>query len=354
MASQAALCAGLVGFCLVFALAAACLSPRAVRVESPASTACYRDARPAMGSLLQVTLCGAGTAAEILAHRIFVRVAELDALLTTWAPDGPMPRFNAAAGRGPQVVAPELHAALRNARQWAARTGGAFDPTIGPVLGLWREAGRTGAVPGASALAAARRRSGFSGLRVYDDGRAELLRTGMSVDLGAIGKGWALERIVGELALPEGAAMLLDFGGSSYLARGVPPGDSAWRIEIRRGDGALAAVVELHDQALSVSGALGRVHRVGGVARSHIIDPRTGEPVASARFAIVVADEGSAAEAISTALVVLDEPASRALVQVEGVQAQLWSGGVRCVAGAKVRGSAPCASESIVFLPTRR
>lgn len=321
--------ARLVGLCLVSALAAACLSPRSIRVEPGAGAACYRDARPSMGSLLQVTLCGAGPAAETLARQIFVRVAQLDALLTTWAAEGPMLRFNAAAGHGPQVVAPELYAALRDARDWAARTGGAFDPTIGPVLELWRAAGRLGAAPAPSALVLARQRSGFLGLRVYADGRAELLREGMSVDLGAIGKGWALERIVAELALPAGAALLLDFGGSSYLARGAPPGDSAWRVEIRRGDGALAAVVELRDQALSVSGALGRMHRVDGVERSHIIDPRTGAPVASARFAIVVADDGSAAEAISTALVVLDESAGRALVQAEGVQAQLWDGDVR-------------------------
>lgn len=275
-----------------------------VPLQAPAADGCYRDARPAMGSLLQITLCGAGDTARGVAERTFARVAALDSELTTWADDGPMIRFNAAAGSGPQPVPAVLHAALGDARLWAERTDGLFDPTLGPVLSLWRKAAARGELPAEDELAQARARSGYQGLVLRSDRRAELMRPGMEVDLGAIGKGWALDRLASELPHSAGAAWLLDFGGSSFLAHGTPPGADAWRVAIRRDDGSVDCVVELRDGGLSVSGAHGRRHEIAGKQLSHIIDPRTGRPVRVLRFAIVAAPSATAAEALSTALVV--------------------------------------------------
>lgn len=286
---------------------------------------CFRDARPSMGTLLQVTICGAGAENTRIARRIFARVAVLDQVLTTWAADGPALRFNAGAGGGPQLVHPDLFAVLRAARFWAERTGGAFDPAIGRLLAVWREAGSSGIEPSREVLAEARRQSGYVGLEVLADGTAALRKPGMAIDLGAIGKGWALDTLAREIDMPLGTSFLFDFGGSSYLARGAPPDDRTWRVEIRREDGTSAAVVPLRDQALSVSGALGRVNRVGGRMRSHIIDPRTGMPVEKPRFAIVRADDATAAEVLSTAFVVLEETSARALLNEVSAEALVTS-----------------------------
>lgn len=276
-----------------------------------------------MGSLLQVTLCGTGERAAALARGVFDAVAADDALLTTWAEEGPMITFNASAGRGLQAVSPGLWAALAAARDWSIRTGGRFDPTIGPVLDLWRHAADEEKMPATEALSAARARSGIDGLQLPAKGRAALARSGMRMDPGGFGKGWALDRASRELPREAGVAWLLDFGGSSWLAHGTPPGASAWRVEIRREDGAVETLVELGNEALSVSGADGRFFEIDGQRFPHIVDPRTGRPVRRHRFSIVVAETAMAAEAWSTALVVAGPSEAAALLAEQSAEGQV-------------------------------
>ena len=128
----------------------------------------------------------------------------------------------------------------------------------------------------------------------------------MSLDLGGIAKGWALDRMRERLLARGVASALVSFGQSSILALGAPPGASGWRILLQDGAGSYAGVVTLRDAMLSVSGGFGRVSRIGGRDYGHVIDPRTGEPLTEGRQAAILAPTGAAAEALSKALLVLD------------------------------------------------
>ena len=296
----------LLGLCL---LAAACASPTpSIRVS---------EGRPAMGTVLEIEIAARDeAAARATLERCFERVAELERLFTRFDPESALSRLNRAAGRGPRSVDPALARILADSREYASLTRGSFDVTVGPLVAFWWEAGRRGSAPSADELAVARARVGSDGIELSADAsRAGLARAGMSVDLGGIAKGWALDRVAEILAAEGVTSGFASFGGSSFLALGTPRGDSGWRVLLRDAGGGFAGVMHLRDRSLSASGSLGQSIEIAGRAYGHVIDPRSGEPLVRAAQAAVVAPTGALAEALSKALLVLGEDEGIALLE---------------------------------------
>ena len=273
------------------------------------------DGRYQMGTVLQVTLYGAEP--ELL-EDLFARVEELEARVSSWRETSDVSRLSAAAGRGPQPLHDEVARLLEACLGYTRLTHGSFDVTVGPLVKLWRLAGETGRRPSAAALAQARALVGADKLRVdREAGTAELLRLGMSVDLGGVAKGTATDAIAERLAGVALAGALVDFGGSSLHGLGAPPGESGWRVLVEDGAGGFAGVVTLRDKALSVSSSLGQYSEIDGQRFGHVLDPRTGRPLDTGRTAVAVASSGELAEVLTKALLVL--PEDEALGLVEGI-----------------------------------
>ncbi len=281
---------------------------------------CIRRGAPVMGTILQVNLCGKdrqrlGAAADLALQR----AAELDAALTTFVEASPLSKLNRASGESDVALPDATLEALRVSTEMVRRTGGAFDPTVGALVRLWRDASVSGHWPKPHEIRAARAAVGIEGLRLGTD-RARLLRRGAAVDLGGIGKGFALDKIVKEMKGIDGLRGLLDFGGSSQHAIGAPPGEGSaalWRIALPGPDGREIGVVRLRDAALSVSASRGQMWVIDGRRVGHIMDPRRGEPIDAVRVAVVAAPRGALAEALSTALVVEGPGGLDALVAAE-------------------------------------
>lgn len=178
-------------------------------------------------------------------------------------------------------------------RVWRASEG-AFDPTVAPLMERWGVAGV------ASADGA---RVGFGGVRLDHPRRSIAFDGPVSLDLGAVAKGFALDRAGAILRDHCVDAAFLHAGTSSALAIGAPPGEDAWRIAVR---GAHAPVgVALRDSALGVSAPRGRRVALDGAPAGHIMDPRAGAPAAGVETAGAVCACAAEADAWSTALVVL-------------------------------------------------
>jgi FAD:protein FMN transferase len=255
-----------------------------------------------MGTLLAVT-ARAGSAEDVSGT-----LAEAFAIAATWErvlsrhdPASCLSRVNRAAGRWTAIDSAELALALRRARALARLTRGCFDPTAAPILALWRRAARRGAVPSARALARARARVGWRGIRVRRR-RVALARAGMALDLGGFGKGLALDRIVSRLGR-RGPALLLNFGESSLAPAGRRLG-RGWPVLLRDPRGGFAGELRLVDEACSTSGTHGQTVVVAGRRRSHIVDPRDGRPVRGHAQVTVLARSAAVAEALSTAILV--------------------------------------------------
>jgi thiamine biosynthesis lipoprotein len=241
-----------------------------------------------------------------VAEELVVLARGLEAELSRYDPDSALSRLNEAAGAGPQTVPPALGQIVADSVELSRRTRGSFDVSVGPLVELWTRAARRGRTPSDVELARARARVGSERLVVSVDAGTVVLEPGMSIDLGGIAKGWALDRMRERLRARGIERALLSFGHSSILAVGAPPGASGWRILLQDGEGSYAGIVTLRDATLSVSGSFGRVSRIGGRDYGHVIDPRTGEPLTEGRQAAVLAPTGASAEALSKALLVLD------------------------------------------------
>lgn len=230
-------------------------------------------------------------------------------------PASDLSRLNGRAAMRTPLRSAELAPVLRTACELSHRLDGAFDPTVAPVLDLWRRAARCGTPPSRAALRRARCRVGAQSIRVTDT-LIVLERRGMSLDLGALGKGLALDAIAAALRRDGCRSGLLNFGESSLLAIGRPPG-RRWRVVLRNPFGGFAGEFALGGRACSTSATLGQRLRVGGRVLGHIIDPRTGHPLRRAAQVTVLARSAAVAEAVSTALLVLGRHA------VDGIAARM-------------------------------
>jgi FAD:protein FMN transferase len=279
-----------------------------------------------MGTLLALSL-PAGALDSTVTTLAFETAAACERIMSRHDPASDLSRVNRLAGSAELVESPELAATLRAARTWAERTQAAFDPTVAPVLDAWQRAARHGRAPTRRRLRAAQRCVGWSAIVVEGD-RVALSRRGAAVDLGAFGKGVALDRIAAALRNEGCRAAMLNFGESSLVAIGRPP-RGRWRVVLRHPLGGFVGEFPLRDRACSTSGTAATI--VGAPRpHRHVVDPRTGRPLSRLAQVTVLARSAAAAEALSTALLVagraaLAEAAARFDVDVCWIDAAgIW------------------------------
>ena len=276
------------------------------------------DGRYVMGTVLEITLVAPDKALgrEAL-EALFGLAGELDALLSVYDRESEVSRLNASAGDAPRRVSPELARLLARSLEYSALTAGSFDITVGPLIELWKRAEERDAPPTTAELSRVRSRVGYDKVRLTADGRVALAESGVSIDLGGIGKGWALDRMRSVLERFSIGDALLNFGQSSVWALGTPQDGDSWRLLVRGPGETLLGVISLAGSALSVSGSLGQWVEIGGDRYGHVLDPRSGEALRQRRQALVLAPDATLAEALSKALLVLGEDAGLALIDAQ-------------------------------------
>ena len=280
-----------------------------------------------MGTTLSIRLGGSAANSAAL-DAAFEEVGRLDQLLSDWKPDSELSRFNARAGGESVELGPELLELVRDAHAVTLASAGAFDISVGPLVGLWRRCEGQGRLPTDAESADALAHSGARHLELdLEHGRARFDRTGCALDLGAIGKGYALERAAALLVEHGVRSALLDFGGQ-ILALGAPPDANGWRVRLcdpRPPEGAEAEVLEivLKDESISTSADTERALLIAGQRYSHHVDPRSGRPVEGMLAVFVVNSRARDADAWSTALFVLGVERGTALASERGLTALL-------------------------------
>jgi thiamine biosynthesis lipoprotein len=243
-------------------------------------------------------------------------VASLERRLSNWSPASELSRLNAAGGGG---VSEPLFAVLDSALVLAAATGGAFDPTVEPLTLAWDLRGK-GRVPDDTALDAARARVGF-GRVTLDPERPGVALGGAALDLGGIGKGFALDRAAAVLRARGVDAAALDAGGQRLLMGPEPC--SVWVAHPTQRDRP-AVCLRLGPGSLATSAQSEHTLAAGGRRIGHILDPRSGRPVASTASVSVFMPAGTAADAYSTALLVMGRERARAFVAAHPGIGALW------------------------------
>jgi thiamine biosynthesis lipoprotein len=237
--------------------------------------------------------------------------------LSTWRDSSDTSALNGQPVGTPWSANPGLCRMFADVWKWYRATGGAFDPGIGRLLAAWDVHGQ-GVVPNQPAAASARALSGLS-LFSFDQRRCTVTRLqDASMDVGAFGKGEALDRVEATLS---GEPWMIDLGGQVSVGGAAPPDE--WRIAIAHPIHRDRAVLQLSltTGSLSTSGGSERDLVVNGTRVSHIFDPRTGQPSLFTGSVIVWHRSGLAADALSTALFVMGPEDGRRWAEANGIAA---------------------------------
>lgn len=241
-------------------------------------------------------------AADAAAKAAYATIAALEQVLSDWRPTSEVRRLGDHPGAWIPVSSALFEVTVA-ALAVAKASGGAFDPAVGPVVMLWREARRTGVLPTERALRVARKQSGWRHLHIDRATQSiRLDRSGMRLDFGGIAKGFILDSARSVLKSRGITRVLLEAGGDIVLGD-PPPGQPGWRVTVAtsRADTTLL----LANIAVGTSGPSAQFVEVGGVRYSHVVDPRSGRALTHATQATIIHRVGAMSDALSTTVTVL-------------------------------------------------
>ncbi|HSK04901.1 MAG TPA: FAD:protein FMN transferase [Kofleriaceae bacterium] len=295
----------------------------------PAASAAPREHKverhgKAMGTAISVYFWTDDDAkAARAAEAVFAEMQRLDRVMTTWLPDSEVSQINAAAGEKPVAVSEETFEVIARAQDIAVRTRGVFDITVGAFAGLWKfDQDMDGTVPDPAEVKRRLARVGYQRVVLDRAKRTVYLRKkGVSITLGGIAKGYAVDRCAALLRQQGFANFMVQAGGDMYVAG--KKGKDPWIVGIRdprSPDGRYFALAPVEDHSFSTSGDYERGFVKDGVRYHHILDPRTGQPARASRSVTIRAKDAFTADAWSKVMFILGPKEAFKLIQREKLE----------------------------------
>jgi len=279
--------------------------------ESPAprEIALCRFARAAMATQFEVLLPFGTPGALELAERALDQIDRLEDQMTVYREHSEVSRLNRFAVDGPVTLEEGLYGLLARSARITHETDGAFDVATGALTKAWGFYRRQGRVPAPEERAGVLERVGMRHVELDDQRRSvRYLRRGLEINLGSIGKGYALDCAAGLLRHEGVSVGLIHGGNSSILAIGRDPTDQrGWAVGVRHPwqPERRLAVLRLRDRALGTSAATFQHLEYNGRKLGHILDPRSGWPAEGIASATAVAPTAAEADALATAFFIL-------------------------------------------------
>ncbi len=288
----------------------------------------------AMGSVFEIIAYDASPQhASKTIDRAFDEITRLDRVMSDYQDDSELSRLNKTAKFHPQSVSPDLYRVIENSLQYSRLSGGKFDITVGPLVALWKTALTGGRTPSKDEETAARRCVGYEKILLTPPSAVAFSSDCLRVDLGAIGKGYAVDRAADTLRRSGIEAALIDAGGSTIYALGRPPGRNAWLVHMRDPSRRIDPTVWLRDQSVSTSEQSPRSYLVNSSA-GHIIDPATGLPLETHYAVSVITRTATSSDALSTTLLLAGPDAGTRILGTMTEVSAIWidaNGDVRSI-----------------------
>ncbi len=280
----------------------------------------HRDTQLLMGTYVEV-VSQDSRAARI----VFDEVKRIEKLLSKYDPDSEVSRLNKT---GTVTAGPDLYYLLTRSKEFWFATDGAFDITVGPLMDIWGFTTKNFRQPADDEIRAVLSRVGMNKIIFHPpDNVVEFTVRGSAIDVGGLGKGYAVDCAVGLLRAAGVRSCLINAGGQIYCL-GTNAG-KPWRVAVRDPRSrTLRGSFGLVDKAVATSGDYEQFFIAGGRRFSHIMDPRTGRPSNSGVIsATVIADDGLTADFLATALVVMGKEKGKALLErYPGAEAKVVEG----------------------------
>ncbi|MEY8086709.1 FAD:protein FMN transferase ApbE [Klebsiella quasipneumoniae] len=314
--------AALLGACVLFSGCDSATTP-----ATSASTATVLDGKT-MGTFWRVSVIGVdGAKAQTLRAKVQAQLDADDRLLSTWKNDSALMRFNHAADTRPWPVSEAMADIVTLSLRIGAKTHGAMDITVGPLVNLWGFGPdkQPVATPDAQAIAAAKARTGLQHLQVINQSGRQFLQKDIPdlfVDLSTVGEGYAADHLA-RLMEQEGISRYLVSVGGALVSRGMNGEGKPWRVAIQKPtdrENAVQAIVDINGHGISTSGSYRNYYELDGKRISHVIDPQTGQPITHKLVSVtVIAPTALEADGWDTGLMVLGPEKAQQVVREQGL-----------------------------------
>jgi thiamine biosynthesis lipoprotein len=274
-----------------------------------------------MGTVVEITLMGESEeSAQKAALQAFQEIKRIEHLMSPWIESSDVSQMNRSAGKEGVRVSPETIEVIKKAQEVSKLSEGGFDITVGPLVQLWRKASEGGKPPEMEEVKETLNLVNFRNLKTHYGGKVSLRKKGMTIDLGGIAKGYAVDRAF-ELLKGLGYRSFLVNAGGDLRVGGSKP-DGPWSIGVRhpRGPEKIMARISISNTAVATSGDYETFFIHQGKRYYHILNPRSGFPAEGCQSVTVLHKEAITADALATAIFVLGPEKGYPLCQrLEGV-----------------------------------
>lgn len=277
-----------------------------------------------MGTVFEIAAYDQSTehAADAI-EKAFQEIVRLDDLMSDYKPDSALSVLNRTAHFHAEKVPTDLYEVIDQAVRFSRLSDGKFDASIAPLVNLWKAALRGEGMPSPAQQEKVRSCVGYQKIDLTPPDQISFRSPCMQLDLGAIGKGYAVDRAARLLHSLGICDALLNAGGSTILAMGSPPGQAAWLVHLRDPSNKIDPQVMLKDGSVSTSEQT-PPSLLGSASAGHIIDPDNGMPLRTAFAVSAVSRTATESDALSTTLLLLGPIKGKALVNhIPGVSA-IW------------------------------
>ncbi len=289
----------------------------------------FVQSRNAMGTVFTIYLYAQDQEqAEPSLDAAFEEIERLEETLSTYRATSEISRINRLAAKSAVTTDPEVFALLEKSLQYGRQSHGAFDVTVGPLMRAWGFFRGQGRYPTSEELRDSRENVGWEKVHLDPATRTVYFAApGLELDLGAVGKGYAVDRVVKVLREAGLESALIDAGSSTLHAMSAPPGKNGWTVRVPMPGERSQTVssVSLRNESLSTSGNYEKFFQLEGRKYCHVMDPRTGEPVQGVMQTTLIASDSTTTDALSNAMFVMGPEAGKQLLATLDHSRGLWA-----------------------------
>jgi len=280
--------------------------------------------RYAMGTVFEVVVYGLPVdRASAAIDKALDEAVRLDHVMSNYKDDSDLSRMNRIAHFQTAQIPPDLYRVIEESLPYSRLSNGRFDISVGPLVDLWKAAMQGGPMPTVEEEAKARDCVSYQKIELIPPNQIEFHSTCMRLDLGSIGKGYAVDRMA-EILRAEGVrSAYINAGGSTMYGIGTPPGQEGWTVHLRDPSDSLNPEVVLIDNSLSTSEQT-TASALGGDSPGHIVLPETGKPLQTKYAVNVVARSATESDALSTTLLLVGPENGGVMIKELKDVAAMW------------------------------
>lgn len=292
--------------------------------SAPAAPQFVYRKRYAMGTVFEIVAYSPSVErASLAAGAALHAVSVLDRMMSDYDPQSDLSLLDRSARFHSVAVPPDLYRIIGASLVYSRLSRGQYDVTIGPLATAWKSAMRGGLRPSAALISQLKSCVGYSKVQLIPPDHIELHSSCMRLDLGSIGKGYAVDRAVGILRSYGIRNALINAGSSTIYGLGSPPGRSGWEVGLRDPSGRIRPEVLLHNNSVSTS-EQEITSLIDAGQFGHIIDPSTGRPLPRNFAVSAVAPTATASDGLSTTLFLVGPKEGTRLVRALAETAAIW------------------------------